>query len=549
MFSAKSFLCAALAATVSFTGVQAQIDTTADIPLDIDGAFEGASADTTDFNTGGTIRCNGQTVVVPQNLQITFPAAFIPFKDFVASYKTGNYGNYQCSITGNIVGGIKGRAIAAQISIAQFATTTASGYITDVANNGEIKVNVGTGSVTLRINDPNAVYSVGNAGITADPFFTADDQNPSISSFSGFPMCVPRSSADPLCPSSNRPLIGNSKQGSVKVPDWRFMAPFVPGDFITFSGYESGAIIMVYNLVAFNIQLTTAGTPNFIRMEDANIGVWTADTVNQEVAQTKFVGYSSEGTGTAKIQAIDYDKCTGAKNLRDIASLPIPGTEPRNKFEYRVTQPTQVKYAREYYISTSAGTKTNNGILAGTYVMPVSEWIQPEDSVPGRPPTGHDFSQYQWLTDGLGADDKGDVWGPLNPFPQSNVKTNGCSTTTPPAGSGGGSGGSTGGGSSGGSSGGTSTPSKDVVAVVGVPTWVSSKSGTIGIQCNTTYTLKDTLVNMKVSFQNVDGTTSGMSMTAAGNGLWTYTQSKVKNPATSVTCVSDLGGIGTWKKP
>jgi hypothetical protein len=56
---------------------------------------------------------------------------------------------------------------------------------------------------TIKINDPNAVYS---NGYTLKPFFTADDKNPSISSFQGFPMCIPRNSTDPLCPLTNRPM-------------------------------------------------------------------------------------------------------------------------------------------------------------------------------------------------------------------------------------------------------------------------------------------------------------------------------------------------------
>jgi hypothetical protein len=78
-------------------------------------------------------------------------------------------------------------------------------------------VNFATGTLEiddgplLRISDPKGVYGVGYAG---DPFFTSDGENPSISSFSGFPMCIPRNGSDPLCPALNRPtLTGNTKQG------------------------------------------------------------------------------------------------------------------------------------------------------------------------------------------------------------------------------------------------------------------------------------------------------------------------------------------------
>jgi hypothetical protein len=102
-------------------------------------------------------------------------------------------------VVGNLV---FGTPIAAQISIAQTSLAAASGYIDSVNYDGRIVLKSGQ---TLRINDPNAVFS---SGYTASPFFTADDKNPSVSSFSGFPMCVPRNGTDPLCPSINRPTIG-----------------------------------------------------------------------------------------------------------------------------------------------------------------------------------------------------------------------------------------------------------------------------------------------------------------------------------------------------
>jgi hypothetical protein len=58
------------------------------------------------------------------------------------------------------------------------------------------------GGPTIRINDPNGKFG---AAYTASPLFTADDENPSIVAYSGFPMCVPRSANDVACPIANRP--------------------------------------------------------------------------------------------------------------------------------------------------------------------------------------------------------------------------------------------------------------------------------------------------------------------------------------------------------
>jgi hypothetical protein len=74
-----------------------------------------------------------------------------------------------------------------------------TGVVTSLSFDGAIRLDTG---VTLRINDPNGVYS---AGTTQLKEFTADDENPSVSAYSGFPMCVPRSANDPKCPASNRP--------------------------------------------------------------------------------------------------------------------------------------------------------------------------------------------------------------------------------------------------------------------------------------------------------------------------------------------------------
>ena len=37
------------------------------------------------YNTGGTISVNGWTVNVPKNRLVTFPAAYVPWKEFVAN--------------------------------------------------------------------------------------------------------------------------------------------------------------------------------------------------------------------------------------------------------------------------------------------------------------------------------------------------------------------------------------------------------------------------------------------------------------------------------
>jgi hypothetical protein len=106
---------------------------------------------------------------------------------------------------GQVIGNfINGQPIAAQVIAYQFFEGLSSGFIEslDFAA-GTMKIAAGP---TVRISDPNGVFSIGN---TVAPFFTADDESPSVTSFSGFPMCIPRNTSDPLCPASNRPFQGS----------------------------------------------------------------------------------------------------------------------------------------------------------------------------------------------------------------------------------------------------------------------------------------------------------------------------------------------------
>jgi hypothetical protein len=52
------------------------------------------------------------------------------------------------------------------------------------------------------------------------------------------------------------------------------MAPFMVGDYITFSGVSDGGEILAYSVVAESVQITTTGVPTYIRVEDAIIGTF-----------------------------------------------------------------------------------------------------------------------------------------------------------------------------------------------------------------------------------------------------------------------------------
>lgn len=219
------------------------------------------------------------------------------------------------------------------------------------------------------------------------------------------------------------------------------MAPFLPGDFIVYRGFRQGNQLICFEIVAWNVQITTQGAPTYVRVEETLVGIYTPNTLG-EVAETRFIGYVSDPSVTVSIMAIDIDPCTGQETFRPISvAQNRPEGGGRNKWVSRIdgTQPSV--YTREYRAVTSTGTvTTRNGILAGQYVSPILEWIQPELLAPGNEPLVHEFSGLSHLTKGVGlVGQPGNLFGPLSPFPQSgvavfNVTT--CTTTPPDEGEG-----------------------------------------------------------------------------------------------------------------
>ena len=70
-------------------------------------------------------------------------------------------------------------------------------------------------------------------------------------------------------------------------PDALAMAPFMVGDFIEYVGFKtSNNEVVCHTIIAMNVQITTAGAPTYIRIEEAIIGVYSSDP-NAEIAETR----------------------------------------------------------------------------------------------------------------------------------------------------------------------------------------------------------------------------------------------------------------------
>jgi hypothetical protein len=356
----------------------------------------------TEYNAGGSIVVNGFSIQVPKNLIVAFPTVFAPFPQLCGAGATG----FETTVVGNIIGDT---VIAGQISVAQrFGLEGSQGYITAINTDGTLQV---SGGVRVRINDPDGLFG---PKVDSAPMWVADTGSPTVTSFSGFPMCIPYSGNADKCLSSNR---GTGQ--SFNAPDPLRMVPFKVGDFIQFSGLRVGSNeILASDISCPSLHVTTqAGTdvPNYIRVEDMIIGV--ADTAaNVEFADIKVVGFLSSCSGAiVTISAIEVDPCTGIETYRQIGTA-APKQETRCKWEARIATAAQAPYTREYRITTNTPVKeTKDGIQAGRIVAAVSEFIFPEVDIPGTNPPAFPFNGIRDLVQGTVLNGK--QYGPLSPFP------------------------------------------------------------------------------------------------------------------------------------
>src|SRR5947199_4070923 len=198
---------------------------------------------------GGVITVNGHLITVPSETIVILPANALTWQELFAlspapytGAATGMALNdvpaplttYEAHVIGNRVLGGAGGAdvyIAGLIYISQQALNSGAGYINCINyTTGEMRVGGPIGNCAagarVQINDP-VITAPGDVaagtgrysrGQTPDARFQVDQDNPTIASATGFPMCVPRVLADPniagnpddaRCPVTQRPNVGN----------------------------------------------------------------------------------------------------------------------------------------------------------------------------------------------------------------------------------------------------------------------------------------------------------------------------------------------------
>lgn len=71
------------------------------------------------------------------------------------------------------------------------------------------------------------------------------------------------------------------------VPDPLSMVPFLPGDFVTFSGIRKGDEVICFSIVSNNVHITTLNNLVYIRMELALLGIDNTASNNAELAESR----------------------------------------------------------------------------------------------------------------------------------------------------------------------------------------------------------------------------------------------------------------------
>src|SRR6476661_61546 len=369
---------------------------------------------------GGVITVNGHVITVPSETIVILPANALTWQELFAfapapytGVATGMALNdvpaplttYEAQVIGNrVLGGPAGADlyIAGLIYISQHALNTGSGFINCINyTTGEMLVggtlgNCATGT-RVQINDP-IITTVGDIalgtgrfsrGQSPDPRFQVDQDNPTIASATGFPMCIPRVVADPniagnpddaRCPITQRPLVGNPAITCLNpatvgarctsfttlppgggTPDPSIQAPFEVGDWVTFAGTlvqdcamtgcpgggptagpfpvaGTPATYIAAHTISNNAAIYTfPGTnPAYVATEVTIIGTGglTILGAGEAVIRTRFEGMTSDvdPTGAAQriihLYGIDLDPTTGATSDRDFGTIGVdPGPE------------------------------------------------------------------------------------------------------------------------------------------------------------------------------------------------------------------------------
>jgi len=461
-------------------------------PFDIIGFIDAATVtpEADGFSGGGTVTVNGTRITIPKNTLLQMPAFALTWQELFAMApepwkSAGQSGlatadvptpatTYEIHVQGNrvVVNGTE-QYIAGLVFIAQQSLNNGAGFINyiDYAA-GELRVGgtIGDAQSGARviINDPDGKF----APVPADPHndvrFTIDEDNPTIRSETGYPMCIPRygsAEGDDNCPQSNRPKGGDGNYLATFTtdipPGWEFMtppdyspngssalvmAPFEVGDYVSYSGNvttdDNGDFVLAHTVIANVGIFTQPGTqPTYVAIDVMLLGVAGAPVPflpQEATVRTRIEGFTTDPSSFVMLSAIDVDPCTGQETERWYDMVQADPGAPtgavagrwrwRPNSEGAFLPPTRMLRATsingQYFNWENGDSHTPAGLEAGIYAAPNFEFLFAENLGIGNPPVPMNFQEFPFLANGSGAyygATGGDValgrLGQLDPWP------------------------------------------------------------------------------------------------------------------------------------
>jgi hypothetical protein len=474
--------------------------------FDMVGFIEAATLDAPgDVLAGGTLQVNGHTVVVPRNTILQMPAFALTWQQLF-TMAPSPYGplqtglavtdgppapltTYEAHVQGNRIGDTY---IAGLIFISQQSLNTGQGFINfiDYAN-GELRVggvigNPGTGT-RVKVNDPIGRFA---PAFALDPRFTIDEDNPTVRTETGYPLCFPHvnpaTADDPLCPQRNRPIDPSTgfhlsiftmqdpatlpqmalpALGPANGPNAYIAAPFEVGDFITYSGSRmkdgpqpsagplpAGGMAATYiaaHTIIGNIGIfTAAGTsPVYVATDVMILGVGglpIAGLPQEATIRTRFEGFTTDITRLISLWGIDVDSCSATTSDRSWGAINVDQGPPKGavRGRWRFRPPGRVvlmppagtflpatrmmRAAAEGAYSAGTPVISNNGLITGQYNAPIFNFLFPENLEVGNPPVPLNFPDFPFLVNGTFGFLPGLNVGQLEPFPAATVVASLC---------------------------------------------------------------------------------------------------------------------------
>ena len=388
--------------------------------------------------------------------------------------------------------GVDGKYISGLVFLSQSSLMGFQGFIEsfDYAN-GIAIIN----GYRVQINDPASKFSVGFPGwdpkYLQDERFSIDENNPTIKTETGYPVCIPRTDPlvldDALCPQRNRPRdgvggvlriftmdpvidpatglppVGFNGDPTQPPTDPTVFAPLEVGDWVDVGGTllldANGSPYILAHTISANLGIFTfPGTdPAYVAIDvilEGTGGVANPAFPQEAGIRTKMEGFTTDDSRGIDTYAIDID-CNG----RDIVRLPLwaanfpvdpgpPAGAVRGRWRWRPNGgnflPPAMIVGASVSGSVPAVWNPTLDILANQYQAPNFEFIFAENLGIGNPMVAFNFRDIPFLVNGIGTWPPADnilqgaagnpngftnqVIGGLNPFPDVNPPAESCQT-------------------------------------------------------------------------------------------------------------------------